>query len=66
MENPDTLLPRYYGLHGIQCYQNTAKKFDLYIVVMNNVFRDVPQDVSLKVYDLKGSFYKRLTCNENM
>ena len=33
---------------------------------MNNVFRDVPQDVSLKVYDLKGSFYKRLTCNENM
>jgi hypothetical protein len=65
-ENPRTLLTRYFGLHEIKCYNNTNLIYDIYIVVMNNVFDlDDPLSITEK-YDLKGSSYGRMTTEEEI
>ena len=62
MDNPNTLLTRYFGLHRMKCYKKKRQViYDIYIVVMNNVF-DLPNPEKLiDIYDLKGSTYKRIT-----
>lgn len=54
LNNPETLVQRYYGLHSM-----TLNKQTIYFVVMNNCF-----NTNLKLsykYDLKGSSYQRLS-----
>jgi hypothetical protein len=61
LKNPHTFLPKFYGLHQIKCINDNSVIYDIYIVVMNNVFEmKNPQLIDSK-YDLKGSTYKRLT-----
>ena len=55
-KNPNSLLCRFYGLHRVEWRDSSNDKHDMYLVVMNNVFR------SFKVgtrFDLKGSTAKR-------
>jgi 1-phosphatidylinositol-4-phosphate 5-kinase len=49
--NPDTLVTRFFGLHKVQ-WTKMAVIHKKYLVVMNNVFRDM--DIGLR-FDLKGS-----------
>ena len=37
-DNPNTLLPRYFGLHNIKCFKNGKMLFNIYVMVQNNVF----------------------------
>ena len=61
LENPKTLITRYYGLHKIKCYNKQKLIYDINIVVMNNIFRIRDAEMIDSKYDLKGSYYKRLT-----
>ena len=61
MENPNTLMARYYGLHRMKCYKNRKIVYDIYICVMNNVFDIEKPELIKNLYDLKGSTYKRIT-----
>jgi 1-phosphatidylinositol-4-phosphate 5-kinase len=58
LNNPDTMLQRFYGLHTL--YFNNVK---MHFVIMNNVFVTNIQ-VHYK-YDLKGSTYQRLSRTGN-
>ena len=62
MDNPNTLLTRYFGLHRMKCYKKKHQViYDIYICVMNNVF-DLSNPEKIKnIYDLKGSTFKRFT-----
>ena len=52
MQNPRTLLPKFFGLY---CYSLNAK--NVRIVVMNNL---LPSALKMHArFDLKGSTYKR-------
>ena len=56
MENPDTLLTRYFGLHALS-FANEK----IYFLVMNNVIQP-PQHLPIQItYDLKGSTVNRTT-----
>ena len=55
--NPDTLVTRFFGLHKVQ-WTKMAVIHKKYLVVMNNVFRDM--DIGLR-FDLKGSTQGRRT-----
>lgn len=61
LKNPNTFIAYYYGLHQMKCYNHHELIYDIYIIVMNNIFCLQNPDHLEKVYDLKGSFYKRLT-----
>lgn len=61
LKNPNTLLARYFGLHQIKCYSNNSLIYDIYIVVMNNVFNLQHPELMEHKYDLKGSTFKRYT-----
>ena len=61
MKNPNTLLARYFGLHQMKCYAGSNMVYDIYIVVMNNIFDIENPELILHKYDLKGSTYKRIT-----
>ena len=66
LSNPETLISRYYGLHQMKCYNNKDLVYDIYVIVMNNVFvLDNPELIE-KTYDLKGSTYKRRTKEEGI
>lgn len=54
-----TLLSRFFGLHRVECLKNNRLVFDVYVLIMNNIF-STPDTIDHK-YDLKGSTYKRLT-----
>lgn len=57
LENPETLIQRYYGLHSLY-YKDKC----IYFVVMNNFF-----NTNIKIdykYDLKGSSYNRISRDE--
>ncbi|XP_065566857.1 phosphatidylinositol 4-phosphate 5-kinase type-1 alpha-like isoform X2 [Artemia franciscana] len=57
VQNPRTLLPKFFGLY---CYQCTSKNIRL--LVMNNL---LPSDIQMhEKYDLKGSTYKRKASKE--
>lgn len=63
---PQTLLTRYFGLHELKCYNDTTLVYDIFIVVMNNVFDlDDPDSIREK-YDLKGSTYQRITSEKHI
>ena len=49
--HPDTLVTRFFGLHKVQ-WARMAVVYKKYLVVMNNVFRDM--DIGIR-FDLKGS-----------
>lgn len=57
LENPHSLLTRYYGLHKIR-YLHKGKTREQYIIIMNNMFRHFNPDIK---YDLKGSTLGRNT-----
>jgi hypothetical protein len=58
--NPKSLLNRFYGFYELRFWKNTKLKQSIYFVVMNNLFFDVNQIVFPdRVFDLKGSTYKR-------
>lgn len=50
--NPDTLLPRFYGLHAMKMYGQI-----FFFVVMNNIMNS--PDVIHRRYDIKGSWVDR-------
>ncbi|KAK2709724.1 hypothetical protein QYM36_013410 [Artemia franciscana] len=57
VENPNTLLPKFFDLY---CYQRNCKKIRL--LVMNNI---LPTGIRMhEKYDLKGSTYKRKASKE--
>eukprot|EP00761_Pharyngomonas_kirbyi_P012551 gb/GECH01012578.1/.p1 GENE.gb/GECH01012578.1/~~gb/GECH01012578.1/.p1 ORF type:complete len:486 (+),score=102.55 gb/GECH01012578.1/:1-1458(+) len=58
MRNPNTLLPRFYGLHRLKPGKGSNVRF----VVMNNVF-DTDKRIH-QMYDLKGSTVKRFASSE--
>ena len=66
MENPNTLMARYYGLHRMKCYKKRKIVYDLYICVMNNVFDIEKPELIQNLYDLKGSTYKRITKKDDI
>ena len=51
-DNPDSLICRFFGLHMVQFYNSENKKQTLYLVIMNNVFKDFTVS---EFFDLKGS-----------
>jgi hypothetical protein len=57
LENPNSLLTRYYGLHKIRYLEKGGTK-EQYIIIMNNMFRNFTPDIK---YDLKGSTQGRTT-----
>lgn len=57
LENPNSLLTRYYGLHKIKYLEKGGTK-EQYIIIMNNMFRNLTPDIK---YDLKGSTQGRTT-----
>lgn len=58
--NPKSLLNRFYGFYKITFFKNKRQQKELFFVVMNNLFFDV-NEIAFpeKVFDLKGSTYKR-------
>lgn len=59
-DNPDTLIPRFFGFHKIM-YKNKRQFIKRYFVVMANVFYS-GYEINMR-YDLKGSSYGRETDN---
>ena len=57
VQNPDSLMNRFYGLHKIK-YQDSNGAKEQYIIIMNNMFRNFQPDIK---YDLKGSTIGRTT-----
>jgi 1-phosphatidylinositol-4-phosphate 5-kinase len=55
-KNANSLICRFYGLHGVEWTDKQNDKQIRYLVVMNNVFRSFP--VGLR-FDLKGSTASR-------
>lgn len=51
-DNPDSLICRFFGLHKVEFVDQSNKKQTLYLVIMNNVFKEF--QVS-EFFDLKGS-----------
>ena len=52
-DNPNTLLPRFYGLHRVKPYKGQEVR----LVVMSNLFA-TEKSIDTR-YDLKGSFVLR-------
>ena len=57
VENPDSLITRYFGLHKIELTSQTLEKKTFYFVMMKNIFKT--QKVLKLKFDLKGSTYGR-------
>ena len=55
-DNADSLICRFFGLHEVKFTDQTGTKQLLYLVIMNNVFKDF--SVS-EFFDLKGSIQGR-------
>lgn len=65
--NLDSLLSRYYGLHKLHFYKNNKLKKAFYLVIMNNLFHNGKVPISpYRIFDLKGSTYKRKTNPEKL
>ncbi len=39
-DNPDSLICRFFGLHKVEFVDQSNKKQTLYLVIMNNVFKE--------------------------
>lgn len=60
LTNPNTYLPKYFGMHKIRFrMQKTMREKCIYFVIMANVFQ-TKQEIHER-YDIKGSLYKRFT-----
>ena len=59
-------MSRYYGLHEMVCYKDGKKSFDVYIIIMNNIFLSPNINHINHLYDLKGSTFKRFTKMEKI
>ena len=51
-DNPDSLICRFFGLHEVRFTDQNNSKQTLYLVIMNNVFKDF---TVTEFFDLKGS-----------
>ena len=51
-DNPDSLICRFFGLHEVKFTDRDGKKQIMFIVIMNNVFKDFQVT---EFFDLKGS-----------
>ena len=61
-ENSSSLLSRFYGLHQLRFFEKGKARQTLHFVVMNNLFFDGVGPISpQKIFDLKGSSFKRKT-----
>lgn len=52
-----SLITRFFGLHRLQLFSKNKRKKELFICVMSNVLH--AEKKAKKIYDLKGSLYKR-------
>ena len=59
VENPDSLITRYFGLHKIELISQSLERKTFYFVMMKNIFKT--QKVLKLKFDLKGSTYGRET-----
>ena len=66
VNNSNTLLTRYYGLHQMKCYKEKKLIYNIYIIVINNVFDIENPELIKNKYDLKGSTYKRITSKRSI
>lgn len=66
LKNPNTILTRYFGLHQMKCYNKNKLIYDIYIVVMNNIFTMDNPSLLRHKYDLKGSTFGRRTKQEDI
>ena len=66
VNNSNTLLTRYYGLHQMKCYKDKKFIYDIYIIVFNNVFDIENPELIKNKYDLKGSTYNRITSQRSI
>jgi len=57
VDNPDSLITRYFGLHKIVMTSRNLERKTYYFVMMKNIFRT--QKPLRYKFDLKGSTYKR-------
>ena len=55
-DNPDSLICHFFGLHSVEFIDRAKKKQTLYLVIMNNVFKNFNITES---FDLKGSLQGR-------
>jgi 1-phosphatidylinositol-4-phosphate 5-kinase len=61
--NPQSLITKFFGLHSVTYPDpSSGKKKDVYLCVMNNVFKDF--NVGIR-FDLKGSSHGRTDLKEN-
>ena len=51
-QNPESLISRFFGLHEIRFTNQNQKQQQLYLVIMNNVFKEFEVG---DTFDLKGS-----------
>lgn len=63
INNPESLITRFFGLHKIELTSGRLEKKVFYFVMMKNIFR-TPQTLKYK-FDLKGSTYGRETKVKN-
>jgi len=56
MENKDTFLTHFFGLHEVKWGAKGSRKVRKYIVIMQNLFKDYPVG---RRFDLKGSSANR-------
>lgn len=66
LKNPNTLLAKYFGLHQLKCYHGSKLKYDLYVLIMNNVFSLENPELIQHKYDLKGSTHRRITAQKEV
>ena len=60
--NPDSLICRFFGLHEVHFTDQNLIRQRLYLVIMNNVFKDFTVN---EFFDLKGSTHGRNLLRNN-
>jgi len=63
MNNPNTLIIKFYGLHKVRFMKSSRQKKKLYFVIMANVFH-TNKEIHVR-YDLKGSTQGRITKDDD-
>jgi len=63
VNNPHTLIIKFFGLHKIKFLKKKSKKEKVYFVIMSNVFHTL-KEIHIR-YDLKGSTKGRITKDDD-
>jgi len=63
INNPHTLIIKFFGLHKIKFLKKKSKKEKVYFVIMSNVFHTL-KEIHIR-YDLKGSTKGRITKDDD-